>query len=1415
MQTAKSKTFRMTRSIFFLGLVFSFFGCTKKPDNGSQVVVRLPVANEIQSANSGNSPLSKRDHFAKIAKLEAMSAGDWGFAHPASLAETKCFAVVVEASTTTTTAQSTQQCTVDSAPEKNITIAKFAGLAAAGSEIEINGIEVGPNRKFHLFAFAAESSADCQIATVGSFIRKSSLSGPLHIGSATANIVSGINNVEITGSYSGSTGYDNCEWQTPPPLTGGALAIDSGATYTKNLAVTLTHNLPFVASEVYYTKNSACSNGGTWEPYVATKPGFLLETGDGVKSIYAKFRDSTGSVSSCISSGIILDQTVPTLTLSGANAVSAASVSSFFFGGTCSEEGRQINWSVGAVNGSTTCSAGSFTVVGVDLTAVPDGAKMLNATSTDLAGNIGAAANPFTKDVVSPTVTIAQPMTAESINAEESLTLNVTGTCSDNGLNVQITSGLATSSGTCAGGAYSSNLSLAGEPDGALAVMATITDAVGNSTSQSVTIQKDSIPPTAIITGVPTSIVMDPSVTLTVDPSDVVQYRHAVSTVTQADCMNIGNYGAPVPVATPLVITTSTPALYFVCVIGIDAAGNEQIVTTPTIERLTKGPVVISFDERWSSDSEAIGLRSIYLNISPILSTSVNLDVEVQGTASIGTHYTGFINNRDTFTIPAFTSSHPILVSVIGTSITTLEKRLSVSLKGSATQAGVQIGAIQNHQLWIEDSAIGATPLTSLAVGVAHACGISAAAKLFCWGSDSAGGIGDGGANINQPTAVPVDAAFTYTQVAASNYSTCGIRSDTGLLCWGNNTSGQLGLGDTTQRTVPTLVGTGYLKVAMFQTSTCAIKIDGTLQCWGNQTGGRLGNGAGAGFIPTPQVISIGGMAADVSLGWDHGCAVRVDGQILCWGENAVGQLGDGTATASLFPVLVSIGGPATQISAGQMYSCALRSDSKAFCWGEGTSGKLGNSSPAGSLSPVAAHSAYNFTSIKTSANTTCAIDAADAKLKCWGYGYYGLLGNGVRLTGNYTPITVALPSTTSSFAMQTTNICAVSAGMGFCWGSGKNSIHGNGYAEAVAIDYLTPSMEFASLSLGRGGCGITPLGKLWCWGANDIDSFAATGNVGDGTTYSRDSMVHVDPTTTYLSVSFGTRHTCGITTGNILKCWGSNFDGQLGDGTTISRYTPTIIGAGYISVSVGTQSTCAIDTSNKLFCWGDNSMGQLAQGNFTDSNVPIAVSPGDSFSAVSVGANTACAITLSQNLYCWGRNDLGQVGNGTTVDATTPYYILGAIMKVSVGADATCLVNASTDLKCWGRNGSGEIGQAATVPPNYTIPTQVGTGYVDVKVGKNKKANGPGAHVCGLKSVNSVYCWGGSVFGQNFPAVSSVLTPTLMGVSPYAAVETGELQTCARTLGGLWQCRGSVAESQLPFGFSSSVPQLIPRVRF
>lgn len=1385
-------------------------GCTAKNES-ARVTVVLPGVKETATVPTKSE--MKSWSTASQAPVQALSTPPtWGRPRPTTLAEARCFAVVVE-TPEDAASKTAKRCKADSGNTLQFAVSSFAGLAEAGSTIDIN-VASGSARKFHVLAFAAESAADCIATTAGTLIPTGRLSAPALIASKVVDVVPGDNIVNVTASFTGATPIENCEWTSPPGLNGGSIAINSGATITRNNVITISNSISFVATEAYYTTNPSCSAGGAWESYDVSRSGFVLSPGDGVKTVYAKFRDSAGAVSSCLSSSITLDQTLPTLTLNVVMPINQLGQNNYALSGTCSEPGRSVSWQIGNISGTALCSGTTFSATALNLSALGDGTHNVTVGLSDLAGNSTSIHNSVIKDTVPPSIAFTLPAAAQLYSATDITNVIINGTCSEEGLAVSASSGAINTTTNCVTGTFSATLNLTSKADGLVPILITITDAAGNIGAANRNIIKDSVAPTASITGIPNTIVTEPSVTMTVTGTEVFAYK-MISTTLAGSCNVDANYTAAAesPIGTPLVATLSGAGIHYVCVIGRDLAGNFQPASLAAVAPITVGPIAVSFANHISLGNENL-LRTIPLTLSTPASIPITVEIQTQGTAAASVHYTGLNSDLISVTFNAGSTTANLPISTIGSSITNTEKVMSLAIRGSSTMSGVTLGTSE-HQLWMQDANASALSVTKMAMGATHACSINSSGKLFCWGDNGSGQLGNG-SYTSSDIPVPIDAGNTYTEVATGVSFTCAIRSDANLYCWGNNGFGQLGIGTTTTQVSPQLVGAGVLKVSAGNGFACQVNSANQLLCWGSQSSGQLGNGVTSGYVSAPTLI--GSNAVDVSVGWDHGCALySSNGTINCWGNNSSGQVGDGTTSMRSTPVTIATG--MSQVSAGMSYSCSIRSDGKAFCWGLGSSGQLGNLSSNNSTVPVAAQSTYSFGLIRAGSGTTCAADTSSGYLKCWGYAYYGVMGDGTVRAQSYAPTAPLLPGVVSNFTLglNSQTACAVVADKGYCWGAGRYGVLGNGFNSAQVVKEISPDPLFIKLSLGRGGCGITNTGKLMCWGPNELNSTTFTGAVGDGSSSERNAPVYIDPSSNYQEVAVGLSHSCAITTSGALKCWGLNTNGQLGLGNLTASTTPKTVNAGttYSKVAVGSDSTCAISSSGALSCWGNNNYGQVGDGTTTSRVSPIPLLVGMTFQQISVGSGTACALATSNALYCWGNNTNGQLATGALAPLHSPSLISGTWSMVSVGAEVMCAIDTSGNLSCAGRNGNGELATGSISPGYYTSLQSVGSNFTSVQVGKNTKSNGPGAVVCGLQA-GTAKCWGSAAFGQLAPSIASQTTPTNFdGGGSYNEIHVGELQQCGRTVTGQYRCRGSGEEAQMPFGVSILRPNLVPRVRY
>ncbi len=361
--------------------------------------------------------------------------------------------------------------------------------------------------------------------------------------------------------------------------------------------------------------------------------------------------------------------------------------------------------------------------------------------------------------------------------------------------------------------------------------------------------------------------------------------------------------------------------------------------------------------------------------------------------------------------------------------------------------------------------------------------------------------------------------------LAASTYHTCARTSSGATYCWGLNDEGEFGDGSTASRSTPVAVlgALTFSSIAAGALHTCGLSFAGAAYCWGRGDGGQLGDSS-ATNSSTPVAVSGGLALSAITAGHWHTCGLTTAGAAYCWGENDRGQLGNDSTTSSSTPVAVSGGLTFSTIGAGLYYTCGLTLAGAAYCWGANGWGQLGNGSRTSSSTPVAVSTVLRFSILGTGGVHACALTSSGAAY-CWGSNSLEQLGTGAA-TG---------PET--------------------CLQPGPHPPRGNDDCSTVPTKVAT-ALRWGDLRAGlTHTCGLTPGGQAYCWGED------YQGELGDGSTGTTSSTpVAVSGGLTFRAIAAGSSHTCGLTTAGAAYCWGDNYFGQLGDGTTTSSATPVAV---------------------------------------------------------------------------------------------------------------------------------------------------------------------------------------------------------------------------------------------------------------
>ena len=705
----------------------------------------------------------------------------------------------------------------------------------------------------------------------------------------------------------------------------------------------------------------------------------------------------------------------------------------------------------------------------------------------------------------------------------------------------------------------------------------------------------------------------------------------------------------------------------------------------------------------------------------------------------------------------------------------------------------------------------------------------------------------------------------------------CAVTTSRGVKCWGQNDNGQLGDGTLTNSYLPKDVyvsGTSgttlsdVLAISAGHSHTCALISGGTVKCWGDNAAGQLGDGTATDSKNPVSVLASAGTTltgvVSISAGYSHTCVVMSDGTARCWGYNAWGQLGNGSALSSSYPVNVYVSGSSgtalsnvSAISAGWGHVCAVLTTGTAWCWGNNSSGQLGDGATnyrvnpvqvlgVGSVATLSGVAAISAGGVGGGDSHTCAL-LTNGGIRCWGRDNYGQLGNDASSADSNRPVVVDGFATSGAISISVGGqfACAVTTtGGGKCWGRSKWAQIG----DQAATDRYTPVSVISATSgtaltgvaaINAGGSGdeqhacalLSSGGTVQCWGNNQ------TGQAGQSTGSNWSSARSVDGISGPVDTTAPTFSSAAVNAaGTTISL---TFSEAMSPSTSAaSAFTVLVNGSSRTLASVSASGTSVrlgllssvVNTDTVTVAYTDPSGGNDANaiqdlaGNDASTIPTSSVTNGSAATSsqsvlegggmLSAAPFHTCVMTSSGGVKCWGYQSQGALGDGQdgslgAGSTATPASVIGVsgVSSIATGYQVSCAVIAADgSVKCWGRGTYGVLGNGQTEQSTSAVNVQESAG---VSLTGVSSVSGSVFHLCGVLATGGrVVCWGYNNAGQLGDGSKTNRTRPVVvaeadgtALTGAVAVTVGSSHSCALLASGEVKCWGAGSNGQLGRG--------------
>ncbi|MFO0587122.1 MAG: hypothetical protein U0441_06280 [Polyangiaceae bacterium] len=560
--------------------------------------------------------------------------------------------------------------------------------------------------------------------------------------------------------------------------------------------------------------------------------------------------------------------------------------------------------------------------------------------------------------------------------------------------------------------------------------------------------------------------------------------------------------------------------------------------------------------------------------------------------------------------------------------------------------------------------------------------------------------VGDSGRDL-RPAELPPGVKEA-SQVVASPYHACALLKSGEVACWGDpaytgqgkdvsnldwNVREEMGKKVTRVKDIKDAV-----QLSASGTHTCAVRKTKQIMCWGSNWSGELGDGS-SDHRYAPVAVQLLDDAVEVATGYHHSCARRAGGKVVCWGEGASGQLGGGVSGQRGMIEVQGIA-DATAITAGDEVSCAARAAGGVSCWGAASRGRLGNGTVSDYTTPQPVKGIAGATALALGDRISCAIDGTK-HLSCWGLPSTFEVEPGTRADA---PKPVALGEVESVTARDSF-LCATEK-------SGDVS------CESTYKFLKSPQKQaLGKVKFVRGGTSqgiaLTPSGQAVLWARN----WEKPGEV---------FKMNLSGLTDVSSVAIDSSAVCGVKKSGKVGCVGLSY-------RSFEKKDP-IKPTGMIEVPGLTDATaiagdggdmCVLRKTSEVTCFSsyrvpppvDPKAPVPKDKKDKDKPLPIELRPVKGLADVAsvvMGSGTRCALLKNGTVSCWGSNTFGQLGTGDYGYSWEPTAVAGLsdVASVAVGVGQVCAIKKGGDVLCWGQNTSDQAGQSA--PPFAYSPMSV-----------------------------------------------------------------------------------------------------------